>query len=261
MSFQLLSWLNYYLKAKPLSGHGIHSPFVFDLARNVLAHTHSTAGGEVQQFYRALQQSKELISFSDMGAGAQQAQELKRMELGQMVRLASRKRKEGELFLRLAQQFKPNVILEMGTHMSFSALYFLAGNANTHLITLEGSPEIAAQAKKHFALFNRNPELWIGEFDITLKTLLSKPDFMADLILLDGNHREQATLDYLKRLKPFLSEDGFFIVDDIRWSKGMLNAWNRLVKDEEIALSIDLGKLGLLFPNRKQEKEHFLIRF
>jgi predicted O-methyltransferase YrrM len=66
-----------------------------------------------------------------------------------------------------------------------------------------------------------------------------------DLIFIDGNHQEDATLDYFYKLKSGIKQKAVFIFDDINWSNGMKSAWKTIKKDENVAFSIDLWKQGL----------------
>ena len=52
--------------------------------------------------------------------------------------------------------------------------------------------------------------------------------FKLDFIFIDGNHREEATINYFKQLLPLIHNDSLMVFDDVHWSKGMENAWHSM---------------------------------
>ncbi|MDA9206991.1 class I SAM-dependent methyltransferase, partial [Crocinitomicaceae bacterium] len=51
-----------------------------------------------------------------------------------------------------------------------------------------------------------------------------------------------------------------FILDDIRWSKSMLDSWNNLIKSDAFNLSMDFFRMGVLIKRPQQVKEHFILK-
>jgi hypothetical protein len=74
------------------------------------------------------------------------------------------------------------------------------------------------------------------------------------------HHDGKRLIDYVKKLEKHTHNDTIFILDDIRWSMDMLNAWNTLVNDEQYHLSIDFFKMGVLIRQSNKRKEHFILR-
>ena len=50
-------------------------------------------------------------------------------------------------------------------------------------------------------------------------------------------------------------------MDDINWSDDMNKAWNDIIKDESVTISIDLYRMGILFFNPSLSKQNFILRF
>ena len=66
------------------------------------------------------------------------------------------------------------------------------------------------------------------------------------LILLSstGNHQYGPTLDYFSKLRARSHQRTIMVFDDIHWSRGMEDAWNRIKDDPAVTLSIDLFLLA-----------------
>ena len=56
-----------------------------------------------------------------------------------------------------------------------------------------------------------------------------------------------------------MKKGGLMIFDDIYWNPAMLKAWNYIIKDPNVTVSIDLFEFGLVYINKNQEKEHFRV--
>ena len=59
----------------------------------------------------------------------------------------------------------------------------------------------------------------------------------------------------------FLEDDECIIKYDIHRSKRNEREWNEMVDDNDITLSIDCYRFGLLFKMKRKEKQHFILKF
>src|SRR5258708_36136883 len=67
-------YIHYYLSAKNGKGHGVHSPFVYELIRNVLNDgTRYTAWEGIETLRSRLMKDDTLLEVEDMGAGSAMA--------------------------------------------------------------------------------------------------------------------------------------------------------------------------------------------
>jgi hypothetical protein len=80
-------------------------------------------------------------------------------------------------------------------------------------------------------------------------------------LYIDGNHRNEALLNYFSVSLPYAQDNSVMIIDDIRWSEGMLNAWLKICKNEHVKVSLDLQNMGIIFFNRKLRKQHFKVYY
>jgi predicted O-methyltransferase YrrM len=140
-------------------------------------------------------------------------------------------------------------------------LYLALGNRGARVITLEGCQETAALAEKNFsALKLNNVTLVTGKFSEALPDVLLSLQ-TADMVFIDGDHRKEALLEYFTLIIPYIHNDSVVVVDDIRWSPEMAEAWTELCRHEKVKVSVDLFQLGILFFKEELSKQDFVISY
>ena len=255
-------YLRYYITASNGKGHGVHSPFVYDLVRNVLMDTRSFyAYKQVEGLREQLLQDKTLIEVEDFGAGSVTGSSRQR-SVASIARHAAKSRKWGQLLFRIVHYYAPLNILELGTSLGISTSYMALGCRDARIVTGEGSAAIAEMARRNFkALKLDNIQLTTGNFDNTLGGMLNQLPTI-DLAFLDGNHRLEPTLRYFDQLLPKIHSASVVIIDDIHWSPDMEQAWQVIRNHASVKCSIDLFFIGIIFFREEfHEKQHFTIRF
>jgi hypothetical protein len=82
------------------------------------------------------------------------------------------------------------------------------------------------------------------------------------LLFIDGNHRKDATIRYVKQAMPKTHNDSIIVLDDIHWSEEMDEAWEEIKKLTEVKVSIDLFQFGILFFRQEhKQKEDYILKF
>ena len=252
-------YIKYLIKSQ--NQYFIHSPFVFNLVTNVIyKKTSKETTSEIESLRKSLKNNNLYINISDYGAGSK-INSSKKRKIKDIAKNSSKNKKYGQLLYRLTKHFKPKIILELGTSFGISALYLAKGNSTSRIITLEGCTESAEIAQKNFNLLNtKNIEIIIGDFKETFgKELLNHKGL--DLIFIDGNHKEKATIKYFDSLLSHAHNKTIIIFDDIHWSSGMERAWNYIKDSKKTTLTIDLFFIGIVFLDPKLSKENYTIRF
>ncbi len=261
--FQLAKkYLRYYFTASNGKGHGIHSPFVYQLVREVLNDSrHFYAYDKVENLRSALLQKSETLEIEDFGAGSGTGATNKR-SIGSIAKNAAKPKKLGQLLFRLVLHFQPKNILELGTSLGMTTAYLAAAKSTAQVVTIEGSEAIAKEASYHF--FNlglNNIRQVTGNFDVVLAPVLAQMQ-QVDFAFLDGNHRYDPTVQYFQQLLPHIHNETVLIFDDIHWSEEMEQAWEKIKEHPQVRLTIDLFFIGLVFfKDEFKEKQHFVIRF
>ena len=116
--------------------------------------------------------------------------------------------------------------------------------------TLEGCPNIAKIAAKNFEIFNASPiQLEIGDFADTLPLVLSKMQ-QVDYVFIDGNHQKEPTIQYFNECLKYSHSGTILVLDDIHWSDEMEAAWELICQHPQVAMSLDLFYLGIIFLDR-----------
>ncbi|MBZ0241875.1 MAG: class I SAM-dependent methyltransferase [Bacteroidales bacterium] len=260
-AFYLMNqYISYLFKAKGL--HGLHSPFVFELAKNVLDDRQKYPEYELLLKQRKhLLSNRNLIETVDFGAKAGSKEfTTYRERVKNLVKQRSHSVRGNQLLFRLSKYFKPQFVLEFGTAAGMGAAAIALGNPDAKLITLEGCASIASVASGSFERLKiTNAEIIIGNFNTVLAEVIDRIPKL-DMVFFDGNHQKIPTLDYFHHCLTKAHEDSVFIFDDIHWSEGMNEAWKEIQQHEDVRVTIDLFQFGLVFFNKGLSKQHFTLK-
>ncbi len=241
--------------------HDVHSPFVYKLLDEVIYDTKDKADYKKTEDLRAkLLKDERFITITDLGAGSH-VNNQKQKQVMQLAKNALKPKKLAQLLYRLAKEFQPQHIIELGTCLGVTTAYFSLAMPNAEITTMEGCPQTAGVAQENFReLSLKNIDVNIGNFDDRLPEVIHQQEKL-DFIFIDGNHRKEATLNYFKWCLPKIHERSVIIFDDIYWSAGMKEAWENIKSHPEVTVTIDLFWIGLVFFKKDQVKEHFKIKF
>ncbi len=254
----IVEGIKYHLHAK--KRQGIHSPFVYKLADkglqlNIEKEHHHT----LFLFDKKQRTDRRKLTIIDLGAGSKTLGNQR--SIIQIHKTSSSGKRYGTLLYRLCKHFEPARILELGTSLGRGTLVMHLGYQQSEIISIEGSPEIAAIARENMNEFATNPsniDLVVSSFSDYLSNLDNNT---FDLVYIDGHHEGEALRRYLNQIMPHTHDQTLFILDDIRWNKDMFKAWNQLIEDERFHVSIDFFRMGLLSRRPTQAKEHFILTF
>lgn len=245
--------------------HGVHSPFVYKLLTQVIRDKKLyPAYKQVEELRKQLLNNSQELTLEDFGAGSKNGKEYQRT-IAKIAKTSAKPAKYAKLLYRLCKYHKPKYMLELGTSLGVSSAYQVFGAAESNevnFITLEGSTQIAEQAKLNFESLGveNKIQVGIGNFDKTLDAYL-KQFPQLDYVFFDGNHRYQPTIDYFEKCLPLAHENTLFIFDDIRWSDEMEKAWEEIKQHPSVTLTVDLFFIGLVYFKKGKVKEHFQLRY
>lgn len=263
--FAAKSFINYFFTAHHRKGYGIHSPFLFKLITKGLdAELNKSTISQIEQLRKQLLRSKEIIEVNDFGAGSKIIKSSQRT-VAQIAKTSLTRKKYAELLTKLvhyfsAQQGHNLKLLELGTSLGITTLY-LASYDKAEVFTVEGAASIGKIAQANFKKMNAdNIHLLISEFSEALNNLIKQKEKF-DMIFIDGNHRYEATLNYFEKIKLLSHNDTVLIFDDIHWSKGMQQAWQKIYTDNSVTLSLDIFQFGIVFFKKELSKQHFVLRY
>jgi predicted O-methyltransferase YrrM len=253
----IVEGIKYQLHAK--KRQGIHSPFVYDLVDKGLRYPLFPEHENILSAFDKKQRSDlRKLSIQDLGSGSKHMG--KERTIKGIHRVSSSGKRFGNLLYKLCAHYKPERILELGTSLGRGTLAMHLGNTKAQITSIEGDASITAVAQENMntlaidvnqiQLYNRSFFAYLEEH--------RKGSF--DLVYIDGHHDGRALLEYCEALENRIHDQSLLILDDIRWSKSMFNAWKTLCTSEKFNVSIDFFRMGMLVKRSGQRKEHFVLR-
>lgn len=236
-------FLQYLIKSFHL--HGIHSPFVFKLVNDVFrTKLKYYAYDEIESIRAKLLLTEKKIQIRDFGAGKGGTYQ---KSIKEVCQRSTQKADFAQIIHRLVIEHKPKRILEFGTSLGISTAYLAKAAPAAKIISLEGAEELAKIADINLKkLAIHNVKLSVGPFSDTAQDALKELNNI-DLVYFDGNHSYAPTLSYFHQCLDFKNEASVFIFDDIYWSSEMKKAWKEIIAHPEVALSIDLFQIGIVY--------------
>jgi predicted O-methyltransferase YrrM len=258
---QLYAGIRYYIFSKHRRGYGIHSPFMYDLIRNVMMKASGNKCSNLvsSEFKRFVDSFSYKKSNTEFGAGSRQVNSSQ--NIIQLAKTSGLKGKYLNLICELVSYYKLNSFLELGTCCGITSATLAKSNPELEITTIEGNEEryhIANQLFEKLEISNVNAIC--GDFRSELKRF-SDDNLKFDLIFIDGDHTYSATVENYQKAIHLCSDQGIVIIDDIYWSGGMTKAWREIISDERAIVTVDLFRMGIVFLGRKQVKQSFTIRF
>ncbi len=257
----IVGFLKHRLSAK--SKYRIHSPFVYDLYKNVLQNGHSYPQYRVvNRLRKELESVSRFIKRKDMGARYKEFREDQRfVRVRDIARRSSVSQKKGEFLFRFVKKYNPSSILELGTSLGISTVYFGLAAPQSQIITIEGCIDSAIVANENFDKAGlKNIHVITGTFEEKLAVALDEMP-SPDLVFFDGNHKFKPTMAYFEKCLQHIHPDTVFIFDDIHWSAGMEEAWNLIRRHPKVKVCVDLYLMGIVFFKEELSKENFTLRF
>ena len=246
-------YIKYRWKAK--GRHGIHSPFVYDLLDNCLRIRIESKDEDIlEKLFSQLKTDHRTFTIEDFGAGSKKLGA--KRKVSRLLKMSSSKGKYGKLLYQLSKHYQFKKSLEFGTSIGIGSIYLSLGTNDGELTTVE-----ACENTRNIALESIGQESNIKSVLSTFNAFLdTQSNEKYDFVFIDGHHDGVALLNYLDRLKEFTHDNTIFVLDDIRWSQSMLDAWNAVVKSPEYHVTLDLFRVGIIVPRSQQVKEHFCLK-
>lgn len=253
--FSAWAYVKHRLTSRHTLGHGIHSPYLFYIARAILPDTNSYyCFGAIERARGDLLLSHEKIDVVDYGTG-----QSGRRGVAVIAASSLKPRQEAQILFRLAVMTGAKEMVELGTSLGVTSAYLAAASSVARVTTFEGSPAIAGVAKNVWKkLHLKNIDCRIGNLDEVLAKYA--PSCPIDLAFLDANHTGDATLRYFEYLQQYAAETTIFVLDDIHYSPDMQHAWEVICKHPSVTATMDLFSMGLVFFDKHLERKTYRIR-
>ncbi len=260
--FQFRNALIYKLTVKHGRGHGIHSPFVYGLIREVMLQSKKEKHrySWVKKMQGELFNNNSLIHVAAKGAGTRFSQQ-QFVRAGRLARRSGLPKKYIRLLIKLTHYLGVENVLELGACCGLTSACLARGKDPIMVHTIEGNYERYQFALKMFSEWNIS-NIAIENEDFSDALLKYKNNGVRfDMVFMDGDHAFTPTIQYFEQLIPLMREDAVIIIDDIYWSPEMTAAWKEIQNHPGVTVTVDLNRLGIVFLQRSQAKQHFSVRF
>ncbi len=200
--------------------------------------------------------SNEQINFIDYGTGTSG-----KRRICDIARHSLKSKRLSQLLHRIAVSNHSQNILELGTSLGITTMYLALTDSKARVVTLEGSKTVADCAALAFNIKSiKNIEIITGNIDDTIKDAVNSFSSL-DFVFFDANHRKEPTLRYFNSCLPKITNNTIFVFDDINHSDDMREAWKEICDNEKVRVTIDIFHLGIVFFDKKLQKEHYKIRY
>lgn len=242
-------------------GHGIHSPFVFDLISRVFRNkTADDIVFKIEDIRKRCLTSGKTISVLDIGAGSSKMKGNIR-KVSDIVRYSAVPEKYGILLSSLAAEFGKPAIVEFGTSLGISTLYLASASPESTVYSMEACSNTAGIAMDNFREAGiNNIKVLNGTFDEMVPELV-KEAVRPGMVFIDGDHRKESVLRYFEQMIEMSDSKTVIVLDDIHFSQDMEEAWDQIKKHKAVAFTIDLYRMGLVFFREGMNRFHYLIRY
>lgn len=213
-------------KIRHHKGHGIHSPFVFNLINHVIE--------EKRPYYCYEDISSYLSSFG-----------LKRLTPNKRNRLA----------FRFVNYFKAESILEIGSGSGVNTLFLTAHSKKIKCICIEKDEQLRDLARQLYEGCNRQ------NIDLLEALPLLPLDRSFDCIFINLDHYNTISCEYLDALCKQCYSKSFIIVTGIRRNKEYNKLWKHLSANSSRTVELDLFNIGIVFFDRQLSRWEYKISF
>ena len=274
------SYLKHQLTARHTGGHGIHSPYLFEWVRMVMADDNSYyAWAQIEEIREQLLRDEREVTFVDYGSGralsSSPADANKRL-VKDIAKGSLAQKKYAQMLARLVRWLgsaNPQYlskrkedrglnIVELGTSLGVTTAYLATMNKGDKVLTFEGCNAVAEIAKENWKMLEiNNIECRVGE--VTEESLrLAVVDLQGglDVAFIDANHTYEGTKSYFNVLAEKVHEQTVIVVEDIHYNQAMEKAWMEICADERVTSTMDLYQMGMVFFDKHYWKRNYKIR-
>lgn len=261
LQHRLRSLWHYYREAGTV--YDVHSPYLSELLAATLLDDRSYYAFETIERIRAYwEKQARAVPARDLGAGSR-ATAPSALNTSHLARHVAIPPAVGRFLFRLTLFARPAQIIELGTNLGISTLYFHLSDRRRPMYTIEGNRELVELARHTWQLAKAQAPLqpYWGSFAEILPEVLERIDRIG-LLYIDGDHRGAATRSYFESVLPYIGNDSLVVIGDIHWSPDMESAWADLRRHQRVRASLDFYHFGLLLFREEfhRAEHHTLIR-
>jgi predicted O-methyltransferase YrrM len=259
--YTVTKYLKYILFSSHKRGHGIHSPFVYNLVTKVFRNKINTeVVFNIEKTRQMMISDDRTIRVTDYGSGSKRRKSNLR-RVSEITKYSAVPRKYGILLSGLSREFGKSDIIELGTSLGISAMYLASLSPEITVHTIEGCPETSEIAKDNFNRSGlKNIRMYTGKFDEVLSEI-GNQHIRPGLVFIDGDHRKEPVLKYFYKITEISDDQSVIVIDDIHSSTEMTEAWEEIKKFSMVTLTVDIFRMGLVFFREGMTRSDYIIRY
>jgi len=240
----IFKYLSAYLKHQFTANtrHGTHSPFVYQLADEVIYDF------SLKKVYtELLDYRKKLLNDPKTAAF-----------VTQIVKGGLKKKRVLELIYRIVKFHQPAYMLELSANLGIATGYLAKACPTATLITIEENVELAKLTEDSLvSLSNANINLLAGNSAEVFDAVIAET-IQLDLIYLNCGI---VNLNYFELGLAKLNENSLVIVEGMHCTTESTNNWESIKNHPDVTVTVDLFSIGLIYFRKGQAKEHFKLKF
>ncbi|TVR85493.1 MAG: hypothetical protein EA411_12730 [Saprospirales bacterium] len=241
-------FLNWYASAKTI--YDIHSPGAFELVSALeQLPIEWKEGREILNFRKRLRRDRHLLTKDNEGPKAIIEENYHNSTVGRFSRKTQLPLSAYRKMFRLAKYRNAKHILELGTGSGLAHYVLRKARPEAHITSVDADPYLTELARTNIGRHERKSSFICDSFTGFWQDEAAR-SMPWDLIVLDGDHRGVTLLNNFHQIRKNNLEYGFkpsVFIGDIRWSSGMLTAWEELM-DQYEGIALDYFDFGILHP-------------
>lgn len=212
-------------KIRHHKGHGIHSPFVFNFITRVIEEkTPYYAYEDIHEYLKLFPDIKHSESKTD------------------------------RLLFRVINYFNVKNIIELGAGNGISTLYLTSAFSDINCLSVETDTTKREQVCQLLNNWDRKI-LLSGE-------MYPEVNFVPDCIFVNlRNYNVNDALHFTNYLFSLAENNSFIFLDGIRTNRKQQMLWRSLIEKDNVSISLDLFRLGILFFDKKYFKRNYKLSF
>ncbi len=248
-----------YRRMRYRKGHGVHSPFVFNLITKVIEESLPYYRfHEIELERRKLHYCLEELSYTEK-KGIREKKHT--ATVSAIVTQEAINQKQGMLLFRLANYFKYKKMLQIGTGVGISTLYLTSYDSDIQCISLEAIPAFANIAQRLLAHETQaTVDIRVGEYQQLLPEALAILQ-QVDMVYFKSKREHADTLALFEQMLPYVHDNTCFVFDGIKTSQQMRHVWKAVCNHPKATVTVDLYSMGIVFFNSKLHKRNYINYF
>jgi len=219
-------------------GHGVHSPFVFDLITTVIEEKRLYYCYErLKPVRELLCENREKVAFNN-----------RVYTVKEFLKKFCFSEREDRLLFRLANRFQPRTIYVLGSDLGLAPLYLTSWSEHAVCTVIESESSLAAIAEK---TIDKHSSVTV-DFSATINPEITE-NRIIDLIVMGKTF----SIDAFESFLPYINNNSIMVISGINSSEKNRNTWKKVCTAPKVTVTIDLYSLGVVFFNPKLHRKTY----